>query len=97
VFLGEVAFLRDWPVLGGTCARRAPTRAFLVAFGFSSDAVAWVISFSSVVVIYAPVAVMTAVTTWITPVGGRSKTILRRAKEARWLPIQGTNSSCPGG
>src|SRR5947207_3054529 len=59
-FLGGVAFLRDLPVLGATCARRAPTRAFLVAFGFSSDAVAWVVSFSSVVVIYAPVAVMTA-------------------------------------
>src|SRR5438874_12902135 len=76
-FLGEVAFLRDLPVLGATCARRAPTRAFLVVFGFSSDAVAWVVSFSSVLVIYAPVAVITAVNTWITPVGGRSKTILQ--------------------
>jgi hypothetical protein len=77
-FLGWVAFLADLPFFFATCAPCGATRAFLVAFGFSPVAVAWAVPVSSAidVFMFSLSAVITAVTTWITPVRRESKSIL---------------------
>jgi hypothetical protein len=58
----------------------------LVAFGFSPAAWAWVAPFSSAVDVFmfSLSAVITAVTTWITPVRQESKRILRIPLTRQW-------------
>src|ERR1700674_2005790 len=46
-FLAALALFPGLPFLGATCARRGPTRAFLVAFGCAPVAVAWAVAGSS--------------------------------------------------
>ena len=64
-----------WPWRAQRGARRAPTRGLLVGFAGSSATVAGAVPVSSVVdvMMVSPFAVITAVTTWITPVGRKSK------------------------
>jgi hypothetical protein len=78
-FLAGLAFFRALALAGATCARRAPTRAFLVAFG-SAVPLAGAVSVCSVVdaMGFSPLAVITAVTTWIALNGHESKSIVRR-------------------
>src|SRR5712691_103554 len=83
-FFCGVAFFPALPFLGATCARRAPTRAFLVPFGFA--VVAGVVPVSSVIdVIWILLfAVITAVMTWIALLGRESKIIRRVAEAMDW-------------
>ena len=70
-FLAGVALRADLALAGATLARRGATRAFLLAFGFLLLAVAAGVPFSSginVVIFNFSLAVMFAVTTWITRV-----------------------------
>src|ERR1700674_18441 len=75
-FLAELPFLADLVFLGATCAPRGATRAFLVGFGCAPVAVAWAVPVSSLldVMMCSPLlAVITAVTTSITPVSRKCK------------------------
>src|ERR1700722_10812339 len=86
-FLAGVAFLADLPLVFATWAPCGATRAFLVAFGFSPVACAWAVPVSSAidVFMFSLSAVITAVTTWITPVRRESKSILpETAKGDGW-------------
>jgi hypothetical protein len=85
-FFGALAFLADLAFFGGTWARCRATRAFLLGFGWSPVAVAWAVPVSSAIdvfISFSPCAVITAVTTWITPVRWKSKWILKQAMEWR--------------
>jgi hypothetical protein len=78
-FLAGLAFLPDLALACATFARRAPTSGFFVAFGWSPFAVAGAIPVSSgidVVILLSPLAVITAVTTWITLIDRKRKWIL---------------------
>ncbi len=85
-FFAELDFLADLPVAGATCARRAPTRAFLVAFGGPPAAEAWAVPVSSgiVEVMCSPCAAFTAVTRWITLVRLKRKSNLAPQRKRRW-------------
>ena len=75
--LAGVAFLAELPFFFPTWAPCGATRAFLVAFGFSPVAGAWAVPVSSTidVFMFSLSAVITAVTTWITPARQESKSI----------------------
>jgi hypothetical protein len=78
-FLAGLAFLPGFPFFGATFARRAPAVAFFVGFG-SADPAVGAVSICSVfvVIIRSPLAVITAVTTWITPKCLKSKPFVRQ-------------------
>src|SRR5688572_10090171 len=72
-FLAGVVFFPAFPFFGATWAERAPVLAFFLAFGSE----AWAVSVASTVVLmFSPFAVGTAVRTWITPVRLKCKWIL---------------------
>src|SRR5580704_3527695 len=71
-FLAGAAFLPDLAFFGATCAPRARTWAFFVAFG-SSVVAAGAVSMSVFDVMLSPLAVITAVTTSIPLVRRKSK------------------------
>src|ERR1700694_3451894 len=79
-FFAGVAFLADLPFFGATWAPFGATRAFLAAFGCSLAADAGAVAASTInsVILISPLAVITAITTSITPVRRESKWILQK-------------------
>jgi hypothetical protein len=71
--LAVLAFFVDFAFFGATWARPTPARAFFVAFGSSAEAAGAVPVSGVDVMLFSPLAVITALTTWITPVRGESK------------------------
>jgi hypothetical protein len=61
----------------------------LLAFGFSPVAGAWALPVSSAidVFMFSPCAVITAITTWITPVRGKSKWNLPKIAQGDGMAI----------
>src|SRR5580704_11690034 len=77
-FLAGVAFFPGLPFAGATGARRGARAAFLQALGCSSAAGAGAVAVSSAIfILVSPLAVITAVTTWIALASPESNTILQ--------------------
>jgi len=75
-FFGGVVFFPDLAFAGATWGFRGATLAFVVAFAsWAVPVAAWAVCSSVliVVIVVSPLRLITAVTTWNTPVRGRSK------------------------
>jgi hypothetical protein len=86
-FLAGVAFFPDLGFEAATRGFRVPDVAFLLALGSSAWAMARAVasvSIFGVFIVNAPLAVITAVRTYITLVGNTSKRIVQKAMEWRW-------------
>jgi hypothetical protein len=83
--LGWGGLLPDLGLQAATRGFRPPDVAFFLALGSSAGATAWAVasvSIFGVFIVFTPLAVITAVRTWITRVAHRSKRILQNPRKA---------------